>query len=85
MNPRIELVLAKLRLLRFYVPHLTTLCVAVLAGIGMGAASLSPRVSDIDPAARWSLPHWTPYKAGPQRDEVGRSTIWAEEPGKRKV
>jgi hypothetical protein len=85
MNPRIGHILAKVRMLRFYIPHLTALGVAVLAGIGIAVASLSPRISDTDPAARWSLPRWTPYKAGPQRDEVSRTVIWAEEPGKRKV
>ena len=85
MHPRITDLLARLRVLRFYVPHLTALGVAVLAGIGIGAASLSPRISDTDPAARRPMPHWTPYKAGPQRDEMTRLVIWAEEPGKRKA
>jgi hypothetical protein len=86
MKPRTAHVLAGLRMLRFYIPHLTALGVAILAGLGMGIVALSPRISDADPAARWPLPHWTPYKAGPSREEMSHLTIWAEEGGgKRKV
>jgi hypothetical protein len=85
MHPSIATLVARVRLLRFYVPHLTTLGVALLGGLGMAIAHLSPRIPANDAADRWPLPRWSAYKAGPQRDDIARLNLWAEDPGRRKV
>ncbi len=76
--------LASLRILRFYVPHLTALGAAIIAGIAMGFVTIMGRPPAVDTTDRWALPRWAPYVAGPKRDEMARASIWVEEPGKKR-
>lgn len=84
IRARLTHLLASLRILRFYVPHLTALGAAVFAGIAMGFVTVMGRPPAVDTSDRWSLPRWAPYVAGPKREEMARLPIWVEEPGKRK-
>ena len=81
---RIKNWLGSLRVLRFYIPHLVALGAAIFAGIALASATLLSKPPAVDNADRWLLPKWSPYAAGPRREDLAHLAIWAEEPGKRK-
>ena len=84
IKDRLLRLLASLRILRFYVPHLAALGAAVAAGIAMGFVTVMGRPPAVDTTDRWTLPRWAPYVAGPKREEMARLQLWVDEPGKRR-
>jgi hypothetical protein len=84
MKPRIEKLLTSLRVLRFYIPHVTALAMALLAGVGIGFSTIFARPPTVDTADRWALPHWAAYHAGSKPNELSHMALWAEDPTKHK-
>jgi len=75
----------RLGALRPYRAHLGTLGVAVLLGLLIAVIKVSSSPPAVDTADRWPFPQWAPYHAGPQRDAMARTMLWAEDPSKAKV
>lgn len=71
--------------LRPYKAHLVTLGVAALLGLLVAGFKVSSNPPASDAADRWPFPQWAPYRAGPQRDALARTLLWAEDPTKAKV
>ncbi|MGE0282440.1 MAG: hypothetical protein AB7P20_17760 [Rhizobiaceae bacterium] len=75
----------RLEFLRPYYAHLAALGVAIALGLTVAAFKLASDPPAVDTADRWPLPQWAPYRAGPLRDALARTPIWAEDPTKAKV
>lgn len=71
--------------LRPYFPHLIALGIAALLGLTVATFKISGDPAAVDTADRWPFPQWAPYRAGPQREALARTTLWAEDPTKAKV
>lgn len=67
-----------------YIPHLSALAVAALLGLTVAAFKLAADPPAMDTTDRWPFPQWTPYRAGPEREALARTAIWAEDPTKAK-
>lgn len=77
--------LGRLGDLRPYFPHLSALGIALFLGVVVAVFKLASDPPAVDTADRWPFPQWAPYRAGPQRDVLARTALWAEDPTKVKV
>ncbi len=78
-------ILERLGALRPYATHLGALGIAILFGLIVAVFKVSGSPPAVDTADRWPFPQWAPFRAGPQREVLARSTLWAEDPTKAKV
>jgi hypothetical protein len=78
-------ILERLGVLRPYAAHLSALGIAILIGLTVAVIKVSGSPPAVDTADRWPFPQWAPFRAGPQRNALARTNLWAEDPTKAKV
>jgi hypothetical protein len=78
-------ILERLGVLRPYAAHLSALGIAILIGLTVAVFKVSGSPPAVDTADRWPFPQWAPFRAGPQRNALARTNLWAEDPTKAKV
>lgn len=72
-------------LLRPYAAHLAVAGLALFIGLSAGIYKAMKDPAAVDTADKWPFPQWAPYRSGPLREELARTSVWSEDPSKAKV